>query len=163
MKEIVLLVMDVDGTLTDGKIYMGNCGEMIKAFNIKDGYAINEILPHYGIEPIVITGRESLIVEKRCEELGIKKLYQKCSNKKEKLLEIAIKKGLSIKDGKIQGVAYIGDDLQDISSMEISEWVGCPSDAVDEIKKISNYVCKNKGGEGAVREYIEWLIYQRTK
>ena len=82
MGKIKYLVMDVDGTLTDGKIYMGENGEVMKAFNIKDGYAISYFLPSNGIIPIVITGRKSKIVENRCKELGITEVHQGCIDKK---------------------------------------------------------------------------------
>ncbi len=155
-----MLVMDVDGTLTDGKLYIGSQGEIMKVFNIKDGYAIAELLPKNGIEPVIITGRESDIVTKRCEELGIKIIVQNCKNKKEKMIEIAKKKGMTIINNKIMGVAYIGDDIQDIPCMEISQIVGCPSDAVKEVKDISNYVSKYSGGSGAVRDFIEWILQE---
>ena len=74
MKMIKFLVMDVDGTLTDGKIYMGQSGEMMKAFNIKDGYGIHDILIPAGISPVIITGRKSEIVLNRCSELGIEQV-----------------------------------------------------------------------------------------
>lgn len=78
---IKYLVMDVDGTLTDGKIYIGNEGEIFKAFDVKDGYAIHYILPKYGITPVIITGRNSAIMEKRCAEIGIELLFQGVSDK----------------------------------------------------------------------------------
>ena len=77
MKEMIkFLVMDVDGTLTDGKIYMGSNGEVMKAFNIKDGCGIAMVLPKYGITPVIITARESKILENRCKELNITELHQ---------------------------------------------------------------------------------------
>ena len=81
MKNIKYLVMDVDGTLTDGKIYMGNDGEVMKAFDIKDGYGIHDLLPPSGIVPVIITGRGSEILLNRCEELGITKVFQNVHNK----------------------------------------------------------------------------------
>ena len=154
---IKMLVMDVDGTLTDGKLYIGSHGEMMKAFSIKDGYAIAELLPQMGIEPVIITGRESAIVTKRCEELGIKAVFQNCKNKKEKLIEIAAEKGFNLENGKVAGIAYIGDDIQDIPCMVISEIVGCPADAVQSVKDIADYVSEKDGGYGAVRDFVEWL------
>ena len=73
---IKFLIMDVDGTLTDGKIYMGNKGELFKAFDVKDGCGIKDILPEYGIIPVIITARQSDILKRRCEELNIINLYQ---------------------------------------------------------------------------------------
>jgi len=159
MRSIKLLVLDIDGTMTDGKVYMGGQGEVMKAFDIKDGYAIYRLLPEHGIKPVVITGRSSKIVENRCLELGISELHQGCLDKGEKLKEIAHNSGLNItEDGKIQGCAYIGDDLIDLPGMLLSEIVGCPSDAVREVREISSYICNKKGGDGAVREFVEWII-----
>ena len=157
-----ILVMDVDGTLTDGKLYMGEYGEVMKVFDIKDGYAIKEMLPKFEIIPVIITGRKSKMTEIRCNELGIKEVHQECTKKKEKMLEIARRLGLKITaDHKIAGSAYIGDDLLDISGMNISELAGCPSDAVVEVKRNSQYICKHAGGNGAVREFIEWIITEQ--
>lgn len=152
-KNIRLLFMDVDGTMTDGKIYMGPNGEVMKAFDIKDGYGIHEILPQFGIVPVIITGRTSKIVERRAAELGIKELYQGKHNKTDTLLAVLQKYGL-----QPDNAAYIGDDVLDKSCMELCGVTGCPSDAVPEIKAVCDYVCKTPGGHGAVREFIEWLI-----
>ena len=150
---IKLLVMDVDGTLTDGKINMGQEGELFKAFNIKDGYAINEMLPQYGIIPAIITGRTSTIVENRARELHITELYQGKHDKLDTLKEI-MKKHECTKEN----VAYIGDDILDIECMNECGLVGCPADACQQVKNIAQYICASKGGEGAVREFIEFII-----
>ena len=155
---IKIIVMDVDGTLTDGQIYMGEHGELMKAFDSKDGYAIKVLLPQYNIEPIVITGRKSSIVENRCRELGIEKVYQNCTDKKEVLLRIIEETGLKIENNKASGIAFIGDDNPDIPGMELSEYIGCPSDASRDVKCIADYVCQSKGGHGAVREFVEWIL-----
>lgn len=152
-KSIKYLVMDVDGTLTDGKIYMGNDGEVMKAFNIKDGCGIHDILIPAGITPIIITGRSSRIVENRCGELGINEIHQGVSNKIEKLRSIT---------DDFSTVAYIGDDINDLSCMkpvkEAGGVIGCPKDAVEKVKAISDFISANNGGEGAVREFIEWIL-----
>lgn len=151
--KIKAIVMDVDGTLTDGKVYMGAHGELFKAFDIKDGYGIHNMLPRANIVPIIITGRKSVMLENRCQELGITHVYQGIDDKVAKLEEILRK--LSI---EFDEVAYIGDDLNDMDCMKKCGMVGCPMDAVDAVKKIANYVCKRNGGNGAVREFIEYLI-----
>ena len=157
-KTVKYLVMDVDGTLTDGKIYMGQNGELCKAFNIKDGCGIHDIAIPAGITPIIITGRKSDIVLNRCKELGITNVYQGVSNKLEKLLAIT---------SELSSVAYIGDDINDLPCMrpikEAGGLVGCPADAVDEVKLIADYVCSSKGGDGCVREFIEWSIKNGKK
>jgi 3-deoxy-D-manno-octulosonate 8-phosphate phosphatase (KDO 8-P phosphatase) len=149
---IKLLVMDVDGTLTDGKIYMSANGELLKAFNIKDGYAIAR-LRDYDIEPVIITGRSSEIVRQRCAELNIKELHQGIENKSYKLRDVCEKYKIDLSQ-----VAYIGDDLNDLSCMKICGYSACPSDAMIQVKESVNYVCNAKGGEGAVREYIDYLL-----
>lgn len=153
IKNIKYLIMDVDGTLTDGKIYMGYDGEVIKAFSIKDGYGIREILIPAGITPVIITGRKSDIVLRRCRELGITEVYQGVSDKCEKLLSIT---------EELSSVAYIGDDINDLSCMELIKKaggiVGCPADAVEKIKAAADFVVDHNGGNGAVRDFIEWLI-----
>lgn len=157
--EIKYLVLDVDGTLTDGKIYMGNRGEIFKAFDIKDGAGIHDLLPKYGIVPVVLTGRHSKIVEERCRDLEIKYVYQGIKDKKTKLLEIAQKVGIPFQqEGKLLGIAYMGDDLPDIECLQLAELSGCPYNAVNEIKKCVDFVSVYSGGEGAVRDFIEWII-----
>lgn len=149
---VKLFVMDVDGTLTDGKIYIGASGEIMKAFDVKDGYAIVH-LRDYNIVPAIITGRKSDIVEKRAAELGITELHQGVSDK------LAVLKQLGDKyNCKAQEIAYIGDDLNDITCIEYVGFSGCPSDAADEIKNVVSYVCSNKGGSGAVREFVMDII-----
>lgn len=149
--DIKLLVMDVDGTLTDGKIYMSADGEMMKAFNIKDGYAIAH-LDEKQITPVIITGRSSEILLNRCHELGINELHQGINDKVSKLLSICEKYQI-----EASNVAYIGDDLNDLECMKICGYSAAPADAVDEVLASVDYVCKHRGGEGAVREFIEKL------
>lgn len=155
MSRIRLLVMDVDGTLTDGHIYMGPEGEVFKAFDVKDGYAIANLLPLMQIVPVIITGRTSAIVERRAAELGIAELYQGVVNKLEKLKEIAYNYHLSEAE-----IAYIGDDLNDIPCIGYAGFSGCPGDAAEEVKKAVDHVCVSKAGRGAVREFIEEIIKQ---
>lgn len=153
MKNINFLVMDVDGTLTDGKIYLGQNNELCKAFNIKDGCGIHDIAIPKGIIPVIITGRVSDIVLNRCRELGIEEVYQGIENKAERLRSIT---------SDFSSVAYIGDDINDLPCMNIVKnaggIVGCPADAVDAVKRIADYVSMYNGGEGAVRDFIEWIV-----
>lgn len=151
--KIKLLVMDVDGTLTDGKINMGPDGEVFKAFDIKDGYGINEMLPSHGIVPAIITGRTSQIVENRARELHITELYQGKHDKLDTLLSLMEKYECSR-----ENVAYIGDDVLDIVCMRECGLVGCPADACGQVKEIAHFVSLKNGGDGAVREFIEYII-----
>lgn len=153
---IKYLVMDVDGTLTDGKIYMSSSGEAMKAFNIKDGLGIHDILPLNNIIPMIITGRSSDIVLNRCKELGVMEVYQGVSNKIEKLESL-------VED--LSSVAYMGDDINDLTCMEAVKdaggVTGCPADAVDKVKNFVDFIAMHNGGEGAVRDFIEWIISYR--
>lgn len=159
MMNVELLFMDVDGTLTDGKIYMGVGGELFKVFDIKDGFAIHDILPVCGIIPVIISSRESDIVINRCKELGIKHIYQKCNNKKEQMLGIAKSFDITLNEnGILSKTAYIGDDLSDLECIKIVEYSGCPADAVKQVKKNVSYISGYPGGNGAVRDFIEWLL-----
>ncbi len=148
--------MDVDGTLTDGKIYMSPSGEAMKAFNIKDGCGIHDLLIPSGIVPIIITGRKSDIVTNRCEEIGITEVYQ---GVKDKLFLLS-----NICNDDYGAVAYIGDDINDLPCMNkvLAEdgVIGCPADAVEAVKKVANYIAPHNGGDGAVRDFIEWLMQQ---
>ena len=161
MNIIKFLVMDVDGTLTDGMIYMGNSGEQFKAFNIKDGCGIKDILPSYDIVPVIITARSSEILSQRCAELGIKEVFQNCRNKLNKLYEIIETYSISV-NYDLSNVAYIGDDIMDLPCMrkicEHGGFVAAPSDAIPDVCKIANYVSGLKAGQGAVRDIIERIV-----
>lgn len=157
LRDIKYLVMDVDGTLTDGKIYMGNSGELCKCFNIKDGCGIHDIILPKGIKPIIITGRKSNIVLNRCREIGITDIYQGVENKIEVLCSVV---------SDLSEVAYIGDDINDLSCMvpikEAGGIIGCPQNAAKKIIEIVDYVAKRDGGDGAVRDFIEWLVEENN-
>lgn len=151
--QIEYFIMDVDGTLTDGKIYMSPTGEAMKAFCIKDGCGIHDLLLTNNIQPIIVTGRESEIVIQRCNELGIKRIYQNVVDKNEILCSV-------IKD--LSKVAYIGDDLNDISFMKNVKCnggiVGCPADAIEKVKELADFVAPHDGGNGAVRDFIDYVL-----
>ena len=154
---IKLVLLDVDGTLTDGGIYRGNNGEELKRFNVKDGYAIVNA-QKLGIEFGIITGRKSELVEIRAKELKIKYLYQGISEKTVILEEIMKKDGLSKKE-----IAYMGDDLNDLLIMKQVGLSGTPKDAVDEVIQVADFVSKKNGGSGAVREFIEHILKKDGK
>ena len=154
---IKLVLLDVDGTLTDGGIYRGNNGEELKRFNVKDGYAIVNA-QKLGIEFGIITGRKSELVEIRSNELKIKYLYQGISEKTVILKEIMQKTEL-----KKEEIAYMGDDLNDILIMKQSGLTGAPKDAADEVIQIVDFVSGKNGGSGAVREFVEYILKKDGK
>ena len=147
---IKMLVMDVDGTLTDGHIYIGAEGEMMKAFHVQDGYAIAHILPVKGIVPVIITGRSSKIVEQRAKELKIVHLHQGIADKLSKLKEVAAVLGVTADE-----IAYIGDDVNDLDCIRYCGLTACPADAVPVVRSSVKYICSRNGGSGAVREFID--------
>jgi len=153
---IELIVIDVDGTLTDGKIYYSNSGEEIKAFNIKDGLMIKS-WNNLGKKSAIITGRTSQIVEKRAKELDITFVRQGVRNKAEVLKEITSELSIDLSE-----VAVIGDDMNDLSMMKLVKKSFAPKDAN---KFIKDYVCcvlSKNGGEGAVAEMIEMLLKEQN-
>ena len=163
MAKIKFLVMDVDGTLTDGKIYMGENGELLKIFDIKDGCGIKDILPKSGIVPIIITARDSKILLNRCKELEIVHIHQGTRDKISKLDEIIT--SMSAADNieySYSNCAYIGDDILDLQCMEPIKQaggiVGCPADAARKVLDLADFISSKSGGNGAVREFIEWII-----
>ncbi len=156
--DIRIILMDVDGTLTDGSIYMGAGGECIKRFDIKDGYGIHNLLKENGIISAVITGRKSVILENRCRELEIDDLVQGCTDKVEACKHILEKYNIAP-----ENAAFIGDDLNDRDIMNYVGIKGCPEDAVEGIREIADFISRCSGGRGAVREFIEWIIARNNE
>lgn len=152
LKKIKLLLLDVDGVMTDGGIYYSNSGDEFKKFNIQDGYGITK-LRRAGINIGIITGRISNLVARRAEELGIKEIYQNLENKLEAYE--SLKKKFNLTDAE---VAYIGDDEFDLPVLELVGFSASPADAVPAVIKRVHYVCKHEGGNGAVREIIEMIL-----
>lgn len=149
---IKMLIMDVDGTLTDGKIYIGSQGETMKAFSVKDGLGIIKLHGN-GIVPVILTGRESEIVAYRAKELKITEVHQGIHDKVTELKMIIEKYQYTRYE-----IAYIGDDENDLECMELCAIKGCPADAVNDVKKVVDFVSNKNGGDGAVREFVEHLL-----
>ena len=154
--KIKMLVMDIDGTLTDGRIYIGAAGEIMKAFDVKDGHGIVSFKKRGGI-PVIITGRNSAIVEARAKELEITELFQGVSDKLACLKKIAA--GYDLLPNEI---AYIGDDINDLACMNFCGLSACPADAADEVKAAADYICRTEGGRGAVREFLDWIASENV-
>jgi 3-deoxy-D-manno-octulosonate 8-phosphate phosphatase (KDO 8-P phosphatase) len=157
LKLIKLLILDVDGVLTDGKIIYNDRGEEIKAFDVKDGHGI-KLLMRSGIEIALITGRESEVVLHRARDLGIEQVYQKVTNKME-----VYEKILNDKKLEDENVGFVGDDLVDIPVLKRVGFSAAVLDAVSEVKEIADYIASKKGGGGAVREICELLLKAQNK
>ena len=148
---IKLIVLDVDGCLTDGKIIYSQDSES-KNFNVKDGLGITSWI-RLGLEVAIITGRKSKVVERRANELSIKYLYQGIKDKKKILSELVESLGI-----RFYEIGAIGDDLNDYKMLDIVGRSFTPHDGVSEIKEIVDTVLSKNGGDGAVREMIDILI-----
>ncbi len=147
-----LLMLDVDGVLTDGSIIYDSEGREIKSFHVRDGFAIKEAV-RKGVIVAVISGRNSLSVEKRCKELGIDEIYQGIDDKLSVFEELKRKFNVSETE-----CGFMGDDIPDIPLLRAVSFSAAPSDAPDCVKRIVRFVSKNPGGRGAVREFIEYLL-----
>lgn len=149
---VELLLVDVDGVLTDGKIVYGPDRAEWKFFDVKDGHGI-KLIQRAGIEVGIITGRKSDIVARRSGELGIEILYQGQFDKVAALWEIMEKTGM-----EREKIAYVGDDIVDIPVMKQVGFAATVQDAVQEVKDVAHYVAERDGGRGAVREIIEYIL-----
>ncbi len=149
---IKLIVLDVDGCLTDRKIVYSSDGVESKNFNVKDGLAISSWIK-IGNDVAIITGRKSSIVKRRADELGIKHLFQGIKDKDRVLKELVESLGL-----KFYEVGAIGDDLNDYNMLRQVRRSFTPKDGVKEIKEVVNTVLSKNGGDGAVREMIDTLV-----
>ncbi len=152
LKKIKLLILDVDGVLTDGRIIFDSNGIESKFFNVKDGHGL-KLLKRAGIDTGIITGRESKVVEIRANELGIDLVIQKSHNKLESLHKI-----MEIKNLNYDEIAYCGDDIVDIPVMKRVGASFSVKNAVEECKKIADFVTERESGKGAVREIAEIIL-----
>ena len=156
-KNVRLVVLDVDGTLTDGKIIIGPQGELCKHFHVRDGLGI-KLLMNAGIDVAIITGRSSAIVSARMRELGVKDVIQGQTRKTEAFLALIQAKGLSPSQ-----CACVGDDLPDLPLMQLAGCPCAPKDAVKEVIEASLFVSGKNGGEGAVRDIAEAILHAQGK
>ena len=151
-----MLILDVDGVLTDGRLFYGSGGAEMKAFNVHDGYGLKK-LQQEGISIAIVSGRTSDIVEKRANELEIRFLFQNVAHKNEILAELTRKSGIDPRH-----MAHVGDDVPDLALFDSVGLGIAVADARLEVKKNADFVTKAKGGEGAVREVCELLLACRS-
>lgn len=152
MRKIRLIVIDVDGTMTDSGIYYDENGNEWKKFSTKDaaGFFVAHRL---GINIMVLTGRKCAATERRMKELKVQHFCQNVKDKLDYLSEFMKKNHLNKEE-----VAYIGDDLNDLAPMQLAGYIGCPNDSCPEIKEAATYVSPINGGHGAVRDVIEQIL-----
>ena len=157
LKSVKCVVLDVDGVLTNGNILVTEEGNQLRTFNVKDGYAIQYAIKQ-GVDIFVITGAKSEGVKLRFQGLGVKETFLGISNKLALLESLLDQYNYTMQD-----VLFIGDDMPDYACMQQAGVAISPADAVEDIKKLSHYVSKLKGGEGVVREILEKMLRLQGK
>ena len=151
-KNMKLVIADVDGVLTDGGMYYSKAGEELKKFNTRDGMAV-ELLRKNQVNVILMSKENSKIVLQRGKKIQAKKSYIGIKNKEEKLIEICKKFKVSLK-----GIAYLGDDINDLEIMKKVGFSASPNNAINQVKRKSHFICKSNGGEGVLREVAELIL-----
>jgi 3-deoxy-D-manno-octulosonate 8-phosphate phosphatase (KDO 8-P phosphatase) len=152
LSQIRLLVLDVDGVLTDGRLHYGPSGEIEKIFHVRDGLGLKAVLAR-GIAVAVISGRQSAAVTRRCEELGIRHVYQAIEDKATVLTQLLTSLGI-----KAQQCACVGDDEPDVPLMRRAGFAVAVADAHPSARKNAHRRTQLPGGQGAVREVCDWLL-----
>ncbi len=151
------LILDVDGTLTDGGVYYDETGNELKKFCTKDGTGII-LAKAAGITPVVLTGRECKATTRRMTELGVTHLFQNVKNKVG-FLTAWMSDNIIDKSE----IGYIGDDVNDLASMRLCGFVACPLDSVDEVKDIADYISNINGGYGVVRDVVKYILMEQGR
>jgi 3-deoxy-D-manno-octulosonate 8-phosphate phosphatase (KDO 8-P phosphatase) len=157
LTDIKLLVFDVDGVLTDGRLYYGPEGDELKAFSARDGAGLKYLM-RAGLQCGILSGRDSTALQRRCEDLGITHVITGAKFKEPELLKLLESLKLSPTEA-----GYVGDDLMDLPPMRLAGWSACPADAVEEVRAAADYVASARGGRGAAREVVEHLLKAQGK
>jgi 3-deoxy-D-manno-octulosonate 8-phosphate phosphatase (KDO 8-P phosphatase) len=153
---IQLIVLDIDGTLTDGSIVYGDNGFEIKTFSVRDGLAL-KILPQLGISVLLLTGRHSEAAKRRATELGCD-IIENIPDKRTVLESLLLERNIMF-----ENTVYIGDDLNDYAAMSLCGFKACPTNASKEIKEICDYISPYNGGYGAVRDIVEYILKKQEQ
>jgi 3-deoxy-D-manno-octulosonate 8-phosphate phosphatase (KDO 8-P phosphatase) len=156
-KNVQLLILDVDGVLTDGRIVINDRGVESKCFDEKDGHGL-KMLMRTNIQVMLLSGRNSEATQRRARELGIAKIYQNVHNKGDAYQQILQANGL-----EDHQVGYVGDDLVDLPVLKRAGFSAVVADAVEEIKPFADYLAEKEGGKGAVREIVEFILKSQGK
>jgi YrbI family 3-deoxy-D-manno-octulosonate 8-phosphate phosphatase len=151
-KKIKLVISDIDGVWTDGGIYYSARGEELKKFNTRDGMGV-QLLRDKKIEVAIITGENTEIVQRRADKLGLNLVFLGVKDKRKKVEEIIDQLGLNLEE-----VAYIGDDINDLEPIKVCGFTATVADGIQAVKSSVDYVCRNNGGQGAFREFAEFIL-----
>lgn len=157
LREIRLFATDVDGVLTDAGMYYSESGDEWKKFNTRDGMGI-KLLQKAGLITAIVTQERTRLVARRAEKLAIPELHQGVMDKLTVMRDMARRHGISLKQ-----VMYIGDDVNDIEALQAVGVSAAPADGLPQVLDVVDYVCRQKGGEGAVRELAEMILRSRTE
>ena len=152
MRPLRVLILDVDGVLTNGEIIIDDAGRETKHFNVRDGHGLR-MLMRYGMEVVFLTGRTSQVVNHRALDLGINEVYQGVWNKLEVFEEMLRKKNIVP-----AATAFVGDDLVDVPVLRRVGFSATVADAAADLKNVVDYITEQKGGCGAVREICELIL-----
>ena len=152
LQGIRLFATDVDGVLTDAGMYYGESGDEWKKFNTRDGMGI-KLLQRAGIITAIVTQERTKLVARRAEKLAIPELHQGVMDKLALVREMALRHGLTLSQ-----IAYIGDDINDLETLKEVGFSATPADGMPKVAAVVDYICRKKGGEGAVREIIEMIL-----
>ena len=153
LRSLRLLVLDVDGTMTDGRLYYGAQGEALKAFDVRDGHGLRLLQMYTGIRLAVLSGRRADLVQARCKELSIDPVVGSSRDKAKALREIAASVGVPL-----EATAFMGDDVNDLPALRLCALSACPSDAAPEVLRECAYIAPHRGGRGAVRALCELIL-----
>ena len=157
LQRLRLFATDVDGVLTDAGMYYSESGEELKKFNTRDGMGI-KLLQAAGLVTALITMEETKLVTRRAEKLAIPEVHQGARDKLAVMREMVARHGLTLQD-----VAYIGDDVNDLEVLNAVGFSAAPADALPAVRNAVDYVCRQKGGEGAVREVADLILEAKSK
>ena len=151
-RKVRLLCVDVDGVLTDAGMYYGPDGEVLKKFNTRDGMGLARVR-EVGVAVAIISGEDSAIIHARAAKLKIDDVFCNASNKRAAIDQLCAKHGLELDE-----VAFVGDDVNDLSALECVGLACAVADAAEPVLAAAHYVAQRRGGDGAVREVCELLI-----
>ena len=152
LRSIKLFATDVDGVLTDAGMYYSESGDEWKKFNTRDGMGI-KLLQRAGIITAIVTQERTKLVARRAERLMIPELHQGVMDKLSLVRDMSARYGLTLSQ-----VAYIGDDINDLETLKAVGFSATPADGMPQVAAAVDYICRKKGGEGAVREIIEMIL-----
>ena len=158
LQRIRLVVLDVDGTMTDGRLYYGAQGEAMKAFDVRDGHGLRLLQMFGGVKLAVLTGRRADLVMQRCKELSIEHVVGQSRAKGAAIEQICADVGIPPSES-----AFMGDDVNDLPALRKVAFSCCPSDAAPEVQREVHWVSKRAAGRGAVRELCEILLAAKAK